>query len=60
MTQSDPGGLFLSRDQNDLYGHFFSLGSLPVWVVNKSSKVLVPKVIFYVLLFNDNKCFFRK
>ena len=48
MTQSDPGGqqdIAFYYYQESVY--FFCLGSLPVWVVNKGSKVLVPKVRFF-------------
>lgn len=34
---------------------FFFLGNLPAWVVNKSSKVLVPKVRIYCFVLDNKK-----
>lgn len=61
MTQSDPGGKkkkmpsFLHLKQSIL---IFASGSLPAWLMNKVSKVFVPKVkrlIFDKLLIDSNK-----
>jgi len=52
MTQCDPGGLLVYVFKT-IKNLFFSLGSLPAWIVNRSSKVLVPKVRFCCFL-SDN------
>ena len=48
MTQSDPGGLCIKK-RKYIFDVLFTLGSLPVWLVNKLSKVFAPKVrLFYL------------